>query len=155
MTTTINLRLFYPWYTQDEFMEVSDEVAAELLADRRYEKAHERQMYRYDAHYTLDADNGIEASAIVHMTDNPAAVFEMSERFCRLCRALNSLPATQGRRIEAHYILGVSVKDVAATDGTGERNIRKSISRGLVSMKIFLENSVQQGTETCKNCQSY
>ena len=42
MSTTINLRDYYYWYTQDEFVEVSDEVAAELQADRRYEKTHER-----------------------------------------------------------------------------------------------------------------
>ncbi len=32
---TINLRDFYPWYTHDEFVEVLDEVADELLADKR------------------------------------------------------------------------------------------------------------------------
>lgn len=26
--TTINLKDFYPWYTHDEYIEVSDEVAA-------------------------------------------------------------------------------------------------------------------------------
>jgi len=33
---TINLRDFYYWYTCDEFIEVSDEVAEELFADKRY-----------------------------------------------------------------------------------------------------------------------
>ncbi len=28
--TTINLKDFYPWYTHDEYIEVSDEVAAAL-----------------------------------------------------------------------------------------------------------------------------
>ena len=28
--TTINLKDFYAWYTHDEYIEVSDEVAAEL-----------------------------------------------------------------------------------------------------------------------------
>lgn len=28
--TTINLKDFYPWYTQNEYTEVSDEVAEEL-----------------------------------------------------------------------------------------------------------------------------
>ena len=153
MATKINLRNFYPWYTKDEFVEVSDEVAAELLADKRYEQAYERQMYRYKAHYSLDVDNGIEAAVIVHSTDNPDAVLAMKTRHCRLCRALNSLSETQGRRIEAHYLLGMSITEIAAADGTGERNIRKSISRGLASMKIFLENSGQQGTEIQENCQ--
>ena len=29
--TTINLKDFYAWYTHDEYIEVSDEVAAELM----------------------------------------------------------------------------------------------------------------------------
>ena len=31
--TTINLKDFYAWYTHDEYIEVSDEVAAELKVD--------------------------------------------------------------------------------------------------------------------------
>ncbi len=33
--TTINLRELYPWYTEDAFIEVSDEVAAFLEEDKR------------------------------------------------------------------------------------------------------------------------
>lgn len=33
--TTINLRELYPWYTEDTFIEVSDEVAAFLEEDKR------------------------------------------------------------------------------------------------------------------------
>ena len=38
--TTINLRDFYPFYTHDEFVEVPEVIAAELIADRRYERAY-------------------------------------------------------------------------------------------------------------------
>ena len=34
---TINLKDFYYWYTQDQFIEVSDEVAEVFLADARYD----------------------------------------------------------------------------------------------------------------------
>ena len=37
--TTINLKDFYSWYIHDEYIEVSDEVAAELRADKLYETA--------------------------------------------------------------------------------------------------------------------
>ena len=37
--TTINLKDFYSWYTHDDYIEVSDEVAAELRADKLYEAA--------------------------------------------------------------------------------------------------------------------
>ena len=35
---TINLRDFYYWYIQDEFIEVTDEVAAELYKGKRFLK---------------------------------------------------------------------------------------------------------------------
>ena len=152
---TINLRDFYYWYTQDEFIEVTDEVAAELYADKRYEKAYERQMYRYDAHYTLDADNGIEASAIVHTTDYPEAIFEMKGRYCRLCYALNSLPEIQGRRVEAHFLLGMSRKEIAVAEGVSESAVNESIDRGLRAMKKYFENFDNLPCQNPENCHSY
>jgi len=53
--TTINLRDFYPWYTHDKFVEVSDEIADELFTDKRYQRAHRRRVYRNKAQYSLDA----------------------------------------------------------------------------------------------------
>ena len=43
---TINLKDFYPWYGTDEFIEVPEEVALELLADKHYEAAHRRKIRR-------------------------------------------------------------------------------------------------------------
>ena len=44
----INLRELYPdMYKTDTFLEVTDEVQAVFLSDKRAEAAHERQMYRY------------------------------------------------------------------------------------------------------------
>ena len=64
--TTINLKDFYTWYTHDEYIEVSDEVAAELKADKLYEAAHQRRTTRNKAQYSLDCDDGIEYSACLH-----------------------------------------------------------------------------------------
>ena len=61
------------------------------------------------------------------------------ERHCRLCRALNSLPDTQGRRIEAYYILGMSQREIAKAEGVNERNVRLSIKKGLAAMKKYLQ----------------
>ena len=151
---TTNLRDFYNWYKQDEFIEVSAEVAEEMMADKRYQKSHERQMYRYKAQYTLDADNGIEAAAIIRTTDDPAAILEMKERFCSLCRALNSLPEIQGRRIEAHFMLGKSRKEIAAAEGVSESAVSASIERGLRAMKKYLFNSDNLHCKTTDFCQS-
>ena len=54
----INLREFYPWYMEDVMVEVTVEVAEELLAGQRYIKASRRRIYRNKAHYSLDAEDG-------------------------------------------------------------------------------------------------
>lgn len=61
--TTINLKDFYPWYIEDQFIEVSDAVAEELRASRKAEAAHQRQLTRNKAQCSLDCDDGIEYSA--------------------------------------------------------------------------------------------
>ena len=137
--TTIDLRDYYYWYTQDEFIEVTDEVAAELYADKRYEQAYNRRTFYNKAHYSLDVDDGIEASAIVCYDDSPERVFNLMERYCDLCRALNSLPELQGRRIEAHYILGMSQREIARAEGVSEEAVSKAIEKGLTAMKKYLE----------------
>ena len=47
----INLRDFYPWYMEDVMVEVTEEVAEELLAGQRYIKASRRRVYRNKAHF--------------------------------------------------------------------------------------------------------
>lgn len=137
--TTINLRDFYPWYNHDEYIKVPDEVAEQLLADKRYEKAHKRRLCRNKAQYSLDAGDGIENEACIS-APSPDEVVEQRQMVCRLCRALNSLPETQGRRVEAHYILGKSVADIAKAEGVWDNAVRESIARGLSSIKKYLIN---------------
>jgi len=136
----INLRSFYPWYTHDEFAEIPDEVVAELFADKRYDKAHDRRMRRNKA-YSLDVDGDMEAAALACNSNNPENIFAAMETHCRLCRALNSLPEIQGRRVEAHFLFGKSQKEIAKDEGVSESAVSQSIEKGLKAMKkIFSEN---------------
>lgn len=138
--STINLKDFYPWYVTDEYIEVSEEVAAELLADKRYEKSYWRRAYYNKAHYSLDAGDGIENAAIPSGLSLDA-MLEYGVTICELCKALNSLPEKQGRRVEAHYILGKSYKEIAESEGVDESAIRVIVKRGLQNMKKYLEKS--------------
>ena len=88
--TTINLKDFYAWYTHDEYIEVPDEVAEELKADKRYEAAYRRRVTRNKAQYSLDCDDGIEYSACLH-EPSPEELVMRSERFFYLWNALNTL----------------------------------------------------------------
>ena len=139
--TTINLKDFYYWYTQDQFVEVSDEVAEALRASVRYEAAYiERARYN-KAYYSLDADDGIEYSACLHEL-TPDEVLELKERFFHVWNALNSLPEVQGRRVDAHLILGKTYREIAQEEGVDKSVVRRSVLRGLDAMKKYLRKNL-------------
>ena len=52
---TINLRDYYPFYHNDLFIEVSDEVAAALQEAERQERNYLRRVVYNKAFYSLDA----------------------------------------------------------------------------------------------------
>ena len=60
--TTINLKDFYAWYTHDEYIEVSDEVAAELKADKLYEAAYQRRTTRNKAQWSCSSTCGMPST---------------------------------------------------------------------------------------------
>ena len=137
--TTINLRNYYPWYKHDEYIEVPDEVAEELKADKLYEASYQRQLMRNKAHYSLDCDDGIEYTACL-ANPTPQELIERMELFYYLWNALNSLPEVQGRRVEACIILGASYREQARIEGVGKSSIRMSVLYGLENMRKYLKN---------------
>lgn len=60
----INLRDYYPFYTSDCFMEVSEEVAEMFKEFDRKEAAYRLRTYRHKAYYSLDRDDGLEHEAL-------------------------------------------------------------------------------------------
>ena len=137
--TTINLKNYYPWYKHDEYIDVPDEVAEELRADKLYEASYQRQLMRNKAHYSLDCDDGIEYTACL-ANPTPQELIERMELFYYLWNALNSLPEIQGRRVEACVILGTSYREQARIEGVGKISIRMSVLYGLENMKKYLKN---------------
>ncbi len=136
--TTINLKDFYAWYTHDEYIEVSDEVAAELRADKLYEAAYQRRIVRNKAQYSLDCDDGIEYSACLS-EPTPQELVERMERFCALWNALNTLPEIQGRRVDACIIEGKSYREVAEAEGVSKTSVQESVKCGLENMRKYLK----------------
>jgi len=136
---TINLRDFYPWYTHDEFIDVSDEVAAAMLEAGRLERNYTERVRYNKAYYSLDAGDGIENDAC-YINLSPHDIYERQIMRCRLCRALNSLPETQGRRVDAHYILGMSYQAIAEAEGVDESAVRAAVKRGLRDMKKYFKD---------------
>ena len=136
--TTINLKDFYYWYLVDELVEVPDEVAEALLAGKRAEAAHAERVRYNKAYYSLDCDDGIEYSACVH-EPSPQEILDRKELFFRLWNALNSLPEVQGRRVDAHLILGKSYRQIAREQGVDKSAVRHSVKSGKAAMRKYLK----------------
>ncbi|KHL91681.1 RNA polymerase sigma24 factor [Paenibacillus sp. IHB B 3415] len=136
---TINLRDYYPFCNHDIFLDIPDEVATVLLEAERQEEAYRRRMYLHKAQYPLDRNDGFEHD-ICFVSLSPSEVYERKITAQQLHAAISALPDKQGKRIYAHYVLGISKSEIARAERVLEKNIRKSVSQGLRNLEIFLRN---------------
>ena len=111
----INLRDYYPYYTQDMIVEVPDEVALLLREYMLLEEAYRIRTYRYKAFYSLDRDEGIERE-ILQKPLNPAEIWEQRQMTELIYKGLSKLPVKQRQRIYAHFFLGMSKADIARAE---------------------------------------
>ena len=137
--TTINLKDHYPWYTEDTFMEVPEEVAAFLDEDRRLQINYAQYIRDNKAFYSLDVGDGIEADALVK-PEQPDAALERMELERTMREALAQLTPTQKRRLLAHVIDGTSQSQIAAKENTTQPAVYKSIRKGISFLKKTLRN---------------
>ena len=141
---TINLKQYYPFFKEDIFVEVSDEIVEAFLLDKRAEAARDRKMFRYKAFYSLDCNDGIENAAIGWAQPSPEdyliekeELAEYEELIRRLYEAISSLPPMQARRVHARYMLGMKVKDIAAMEGITPAQAGKSIHAALRRLRRY------------------
>lgn len=137
--TIINLKDHYPWYTEDTFVEVPDEIAAFLDEDRRLQINYAQYIRDNKAFYSLDAGDGIEAEALIK-PERPDEALERMELERTMREALTQLTETQRRRVLAHILDGKSKTQIADMESVREGAIRDSIRRGLSALKDFLKN---------------
>ena len=110
--------------------------SVQMANSRRFmqEAAHERQMYRYKAQYSLDCDNGIE-DAVVHRSPTPEEALEDKQLRDQIYTAVMELPGKQAKRIYARFYLDMSVKEIAQVEGVDPRRVRDSIHLGLKKLE--------------------
>ena len=139
--TIINLRDVYPFYHTDLLVEVSEDVVEAMTAATRREASSRRHMYRYKAQYSLDRGDGIEHRSL-RFVPSPAELYEEKEEMETLYAALAALPEKQGRRVYAHYILGISKTELARAEGVSKAAIGESIRAGLQIMREILQKEL-------------
>lgn len=76
----INLKKFYyPYYTEDTFVEVSDKVAETLLMLRRQENNCVHKIWYHKAYFSLDCTDGIENHALNWEQPSPEEILIREE----------------------------------------------------------------------------
>ena len=134
----INLRKYYPYhYTHDVMVQVPDEVAELLQELARAEDAQRIRTYRHKAVYSLELMNEIREFPAEGPL--PEEILEQSNMRELLYKGLQSLPEKQRSRLIAYYFLGMSKAEIAHAEGTEETSVRKSIQRGLTTLRKFFE----------------
>jgi RNA polymerase sigma-70 factor (ECF subfamily) len=132
----INLREYYPHYKYDAFIELSDDIVAELDQYRREEDNHARTKRRKKV-YSLDRNDGL-ADQIPVSSDSACEEFIRGLTRTALHAAILSLPEKQTRRIYAHYFCRRSIADIARYEGVHPSSVRESITCGRKTIKKIL-----------------
>lgn len=134
----INLKNYYPFYQQDCYIEVSDELADMLSAAERAEEAYKRKVRRNKAFYSLDREDGIEHDVLF--------ISQSTEELCQrkitceeLHTAISSLSDKQSKRIYAHFLLGMSISEIARAECVSWHSVDKSIRHGLANLEKKLK----------------
>lgn len=137
--TTINLRELYPWYTEDAFIEVSDEVAAFLEEDKRLQINYAQYIRDNRAFYSLDAGDGIEAESL-NLPEQPDETLERMELERTMREALAQLTETQRRRLLASVLDKMTAVEIAAAESVSKASVGESINRAIVRLEKNLRD---------------
>ena len=136
----INLRDYYPFYTNDTTVEVPDEVAALLREYKLADAAYILRTYRHKAFLSLDYGDDIEREAVL-FTPTLQEIVERHLEEERVYQAISSQPEKQRQRVYAHYILGITLMDIAKMEGVSLHAVHESIRRGLRRLEKILEKN--------------
>lgn len=134
---TINLRDYYPFYQNDVWIEIPDDLAAQLEQWNREENNRQRKRRRYHDYSFSDLHERTES----HMEDKflaPDELFERKVTRQQLHAAISTLPDKQAKRIYAYCVLGISMAKIAAAEGVSYGAVRSSILRGLKRLAVHL-----------------
>ena len=135
----LRLKDEYPWYTGEEYIEVSDEIA-EVFKQFSKDEHRQKEKIRYHrAFYSLDAGDGIE-NDILFISATPQEFYERKLTQEELYAAINQLPEKQAKRIYARYFQDMTISQIAKIEGVDESSVRETITRGLIQIEKFLKN---------------
>lgn len=134
----------YYWYKKDEYIEVSDEVAAVFEDAFKAEENYRVKAIQPRAIYSLDAGDGIEKD-ILFVAMTPIELYERKLSMQELYSALRELPEIQFKRVIAYYFHNMTMAEIADVEGVSINVVSKTIDRALKNLEKILKKGL-------KNC---
>ena len=142
----INLRRYYPHYSEDKFVDVPDKVAAVLEEGRLIENRQENKRTYYHV-YSIDCTPSIEnhvmfpvlsPEELLIQREDEAAAERMLEN---LALAMTQLSPIQARRLHARYALKKKYREIAEDEGICGSCATKSVAAAITKLqKFFIKN---------------
>lgn len=137
--TTIHLKRYYRHLAEDITLVVPDEIAVTLSIGGRLGDSFKRRK-RSRGECSLDTTPGFEADVTTPPL-TPDELMERQEAGAALYRAIDQLPPVQARRVYARYILGISVADLARSEGVSKAAVSTSIDRALLALRNYFQKN--------------
>ena len=130
------MKIKYGFVTGEKVViEVPDDIGIVIQESRRKEHA-DNERHRYHAEFSLD-DAVYEGSVFSSPGTNPADVVSMKESDKECEDRLSRLPPVQRRRIEK-LMDGMSIADIARSEGAAFNTVKESIESARKKLKKFM-----------------
>ena len=130
------MKIKYGFVTGEKVViEVPDDIGIVIQESRRKEHA-DNERHRYHAEFSLD-DAVYEGSVFSSPGTNPADVVSMKESDKECEDRLSRLTPVQRRRIEK-LMDGMSIADIARSEGAAFNTVKESIESARKKLKKFM-----------------
>lgn len=133
---TINLKEHYPTaHPEDLFVEVSEEIHQFFLDMKHKEDAFAKQVSRYHAYHSLDDPDFVAEQCAHCLTQTPADVVERKQHLRHINREIQTLSPKQAHRCYGYYYLGLSMQDIANSEGVSVGSVSECIKTALTTLR--------------------
>ena len=113
----------------------------EVIAEsNRNDEREQKRAYRYHDAFAIDDER-----APVDPSSDPATLAESDDTYNHIINEMMNLPGRQGQRMYQHYVLGLSVDEIAVSEGVTAASVYESLSRAKKAIhKVFAESEVSE-----------
>ena len=134
----LNLKKHYSFCTEDCLVEVPQAVADVLIESNRAERNYRRRLRWNKAIFSLETDEGIEASALSE-PPLPEDIVAQKALVQQLYAAIGTLSQKQANRVHAYFFLEMSMTEIAQAEGVAQSSVSESIQGALKILKKYFE----------------